>query len=139
MRRLFTVEEVNELIPALEVVMGHLLQNAHQIRDAVLATARQLGKHPDEIRAADLIAVRPELERNLEAIREAMAQIAGMGGEVKGLDLGLVDFPSEIDGQEVLLCWQFGEREVGFYHLPDEGFAGRKPLAGSGPSVRIVH
>lgn len=28
----------------------------------------------------------------------------------------------------VLLCWQYGEREVGFYHSVDGGFAGRKRL-----------
>jgi hypothetical protein len=47
---------------------------------------------------------------------------------VKDLDTGLVDFPALHKGEEVLLCWQFGEDEVTHWHGVDEGFAGRKPL-----------
>jgi hypothetical protein len=28
----------------------------------------------------------------------------------------------------VLLCWTEGEERIGWYHLPDAGFAGRKPI-----------
>lgn len=59
-------------------------------------------------------------------------------GQVKGLDLGLVDFPSQRDGELVLLCWQFGEREVRDYHLTDEGFAGRKLLPDTVGEIRQI-
>ena len=39
-----------------------------------------------------------------------------------------VDFPAELDGEIVELCWQYGEKELAFYHRRDEGFAGRRPL-----------
>ena len=47
------------------------------------------------------------------------------GGLFKGLELGLVDFPACVDGEEVYLCWQYGEKEIAFYHKRDEGFADR--------------
>ena len=47
---------------------------------------------------------------------------------VKDLDRGLVDFPAFRHGEEVLLCWQVGEDEIGYWHGVDDGFAGRKPL-----------
>ncbi len=28
----------------------------------------------------------------------------------------------------VHLCWQLGEDDLGWWHFPDEGFAGRQPL-----------
>jgi hypothetical protein len=28
----------------------------------------------------------------------------------------------------VQLCWQLGEDDLGWWHFPDEGFAGRHPL-----------
>jgi hypothetical protein len=43
-------------------------------------------------------------------------------------ELGLVDFPSIIDGKEVLLCWRSDEESVKYYHGLLEGFAGRKPI-----------
>ena len=51
-----------------------------------------------------------------------------VGAIVKDLDSGLLDFPSIRDGVEVLLCWRLGEDEVGWWHGPEDGFAGRHPL-----------
>lgn len=41
---------------------------------------------------------------------------------------GLIDFPATVDGQEGFLCWKLGEPAVAFWHPPDTGFAGRRPL-----------
>jgi hypothetical protein len=41
---------------------------------------------------------------------------------------GLVDFPSIRDGEEIYLCWEAGEPRVAYWHEPDAGFAGRRPL-----------
>jgi hypothetical protein len=51
-----------------------------------------------------------------------------VGVEVKGFAPLLVDFPSELDGSPVLLCWLEGEAELGWYHRPEYGFVGRRPL-----------
>ena len=29
---------------------------------------------------------------------------------------------------DALLCWHVGEERIGFWHSPEDGFAGRKPL-----------
>ena len=47
---------------------------------------------------------------------------------LRDLDRGLVDFPALREGAEVYLCWQEGEEEIGFWHEPEAGFAGRRPL-----------
>jgi hypothetical protein len=42
---------------------------------------------------------------------------------------GLIDFPSRsTDGRPLWLCWVLGEDQVGFWHWPDDGFAGRRPV-----------
>jgi hypothetical protein len=28
----------------------------------------------------------------------------------------------------VLLCWQYGEPQIAYWHRAEEGFAGRRPL-----------
>ena len=40
--------------------------------------------------------------------------------------LGLVDFPAQIDGEDVYLCWRSDERDVRYYHGLLEGYAGRR-------------
>jgi hypothetical protein len=42
--------------------------------------------------------------------------------------MGLVDFPSEMAGRRVLLCWRVDEAEVQFWHDVDAGYADRQPL-----------
>jgi hypothetical protein len=60
---------------------------------------------------------------------EAMAEIEARGIIVRDLERGLVDFPSRHPGgREVLLCWKLGEPDLTWWHLPDDGFAGRRPL-----------
>jgi len=51
------------------------------------------------------------------------------GLEPKGLAPLLLDFPSEISGEPALLCWLEGESKLGWWHRPDHGFGGRRPIA----------
>ena len=68
------------------------------------------------------------MEQLTEAVRQALAEIAEMGGVTKDLALGLVDFVHIRDGREVNLCWRFGEDSVRHWHGLDEGYANRRPL-----------
>jgi hypothetical protein len=62
-------------------------------------------------------------------LRSALVELQGMEVLLRDLDRGLVDFPSLREGREVYLCWEEGEDEIAFWHDPDTGFAGRRPLA----------
>ena len=85
------------------------------------------GMHVDVTKAARR---RSERERSLQEARDTLAELEEIGVQVKDLEKGLLDFPSMMDGQEILLCWKLGESEIGFWHTAEEGFAGRKPLDG---------
>ena len=61
-------------------------------------------------------------------LRSALTELQAMEVVLRDLDRGLVDFPALREGQEVYLCWEEGEDEIGFWHDPDTGFAGRRPL-----------
>jgi hypothetical protein len=71
---------------------------------------------------------RPEREKALQEARDTLAEIDEIGVQVKDLEKGLLDFPSVMDGRTVLLCWKLGEKEIGYWHSEEDGFAGRKPL-----------
>ena len=43
---------------------------------------------------------------------------------------GLIDFLSELDGEDCYLCWRLGEEDIAYWHGTDEGFDNRKPLPG---------
>ena len=59
----------------------------------------------------------------------ALEELEAKGVIVRDLARGLVDFPSLHLGRRVLLCWLADdEQDIDWWHLPDEGFAGRKRL-----------
>ena len=61
-------------------------------------------------------------------LRDALYELQAVEVVLRDLERGLVDFPSIRDGQEVYLCWEEGEREIGWWHDPESGYAGRQPL-----------
>jgi hypothetical protein len=124
----FTIDQVNALIPRLDALVAKLQAHARalQVEREVVSSD---GGAPPSMTA--LLRARPAARRLVEEMEAAANEIAGLGGRLKDLSLGLVDFPGRQDGEPVLLCWQYGEPEVAFWHRDDEGFAGRKPLPGA--------
>src|ERR687894_3274031 len=61
-------------------------------------------------------------------LRELMLELREREMVLRDLDRGLIDFPSLRAEEEVYLCWLEGEEEIGFWHEPEAGFAGRRPL-----------
>lgn len=77
---------------------------------------------------AQLAEATAEVDAVARRLAKLVDEIAAHGAEVKDLDSGLIDFPARRNGETVLLCWQLGEDEIGFWHGTDDGFAGRRPL-----------
>jgi hypothetical protein len=67
-------------------------------------------------------------EAAAQALRQAVEKVHQFGCLVKDLDIGLIDFPTLFQGEEVYLCWKLGEAGIQFWHGVDEGFRGRKPI-----------
>lgn len=117
--QLFTVEEANALIPRLELIMGRMQRLGIELRHAIEAMARETDEPMMNVEVAQLLERRPELQALVEELEHCIAEIAEQGAHFKGLELGLVDFPGEIDGQLGLLCWQYGEKETAHWHSLD--------------------
>jgi hypothetical protein len=136
--RIFSLEEANELVPALELEFGGVARLRDELRslveslggaDASVAVLQNGAAPPPglEAEAARLQAVADE-------IAAAVERVTALGCLVKDLDLGLVDFYAMMGDAPVLLCWQFGEPQISHWHGVEEGFAGRKPIEGVEPA-----
>jgi hypothetical protein len=117
---LFTVEEARaELVrlrPLLEEIVG------------VRADAAELAASVAAGGPATALGGLPELKAAEARLDELMAAVQRTGADLKGLAPLLLDFPSEVAGTPVLLCWLEGEAELGWYHRGDLGFLGRRRL-----------
>ena len=125
--KIFTVQEANALIPNVRIILAKI-QRAH----------RKLSHYRDEAKSASEAAEQGGGGGIAEGVAYAsvlteltvqLAELEGLGVQLKDFERGLVDFPSLRDGRVVLLCWQMGEGdELEWWHDVDAGFAGRTPL-----------
>jgi len=128
----FTLSEAQTLLPVLEALLKRA-QTAGTRAAELGFEMQQLsqrihlsgGMHVNVVQTARR---RAEREKAMKEATDTVAEIDEIGVQVKDLEQGLLDFPCVMEGQTVLLCWKLGEEEIGFWHTPEEGFAGRKPL-----------
>jgi hypothetical protein len=133
--RLFTIEQANAMLPLVKAICSDLATLARDVMErrhrlALLTAGREL--KPGDPYSDELTQMEGDLERDAIRLQEYVAELRELGVEPKGAVEGLVDFPCELDGRVVYLCWKLGEPEVLYWHDLDTGFSGRQPLtAGS--------
>lgn len=130
--RYFTPDEANELLPQVRELAETLVAHRRALVEATAKRAElatRIAGNGGDFDPQEPRELEEGLEREAGAVARAATSLEELGVQVKDLDRGLVDFPAlRSNGEEVLLCWQVGEDEIGFWHGLEEGFAGRKPL-----------
>ena len=129
--RLFTIEQANAMLPLVRAITSDLASLAQDVverrhRLAFLTAGREHKKgdpYSDELAQIEL-----EIQRDGQRLVEYVNELRELGVEPKGAVDGLVDFPAEMEGRIVFLCWKLGEPEVLHWHDLESGFAGRQSL-----------
>ena len=130
--RTFTLDEAQSLLPVLESLLRTAIKAKNMIEkdDA----EQQALQHRVFLNGGMFLDVVPLARRKAERAKaeqrgkDAIAEIDSIGVQVKDLDMGLLDFPCEVDGKTILLCWKLGEKGITHWHGTNEGFASRKPI-----------
>jgi hypothetical protein len=130
--RTFTLDEAQVLVPVLESLLRTAIAGKklmEEVEAEMQALAHRIflngGTHVDVVPLARRKAERAKAEQRA---KDALAEIDSIGVQVKDLEIGLLDFPCEVEGRTVLLCWKMGEQSIMHWHTPEEGFAGRKVI-----------
>jgi hypothetical protein len=128
--RVFTLGEARGLVPEILSRAAELVAVRADLVELQIALARGV---PSPLGAL------PEA-KGLEArLSELLSWFPEQGLDVKGVAPLLVDFPATLNGETVLLCWLEGEHELGWYHKPEHGFAGRRVIPVPGPPHKPPH
>ena len=115
----WTVERANAALPRVGAALRRIRQLVDEARHEREATTELLEGNGH-----------PAAPRGTEELRATVEELTAEGIVLRDLDAGLVDFPARLDdGREYLLCWVLGEPAVEWWHWPDTGFAGRRPLS----------
>src|SRR5215208_1317742 len=127
----FTVEQANRTLPLVRKIVEDVVRQHRLWREKIL----ELDLVASTARAGEPRQRAEELERDAQVLAREIdgfqRELEELGISLKDRRLGLVDFPSEMNGRSVLLCWRLGEPEVQFWHEVDAGYAGRQPLSPS--------
>ena len=120
--RVYSAEEATALLSDLRERLARIrdarevvIRHAAAVRAAVAADGGGVAGDPASFEAS-------------RTLREELAHLADEDIVLRDPEAGLVDFPGEVEGRPIWLCWRLGEERVAFWHEIDAGFAGRRPL-----------
>src|ERR1700756_4100579 len=130
--RTFSLEEAQSLLPVLESLLRTAIAGKKVIEE--VEAEQQALSHRIFLNGGTFLDVVPLARRKAERVKaeqrakDAVAEIDSIGVQVKDIDIGLLDFPCEGEGNIFLVCWKWGKKPIPHWHGTREGFAGRKPI-----------
>lgn len=113
----FTPSEATRTLPLVRTIVKDILDIGRQIRNLNIASGSSLNTNDEFL----------VLKSNLI---ECIDELSELGCYYKdwNFELGLVDFPALLNGEEVMLCWRSDEPELTYYHSIEEGYRGRAEI-----------
>jgi hypothetical protein len=111
----FTAAEAKKTLPLVRKIVKDILDTSREMR----LIADEVGSNVEND---------PRIQKLADDIEDFMQELEEIGCFFKdwNFSIGLIDFPSIIDGKEVFLCWRSDEDDIMYYHDMETGFAGRK-------------
>jgi hypothetical protein len=122
----WTEQQARDFLPRLRMLLG-VIRGATQLE--VRARGNGHASVPRaQLRSVEVDAGESPVDEDLDA-ESALRELDERGIILRDPQRGLIDFPARhAGGRDVLLCWQLGEDDLAWWHLPEDGFAGRRPL-----------
>lgn len=132
MPRYFTLEQARGILPSIAERLRNALalkQEYDRAESEADNISRQIALMGGMMVNRDrVVSLRTQREASATRLREIVGEIQDAGVQIKDLDIGLIDFPTLYRGDEVLLCWKLGEKDIEFWHGLTDGFRGRRPI-----------
>ena len=128
----FSLDEAQSLLPILESLLRRAI-DAKASAGLVEAELQLLSQNiflagGMLVDVASVARKRMAQRTAVQQAQDAIQEIDSIGVQVKDLDKGLLDFPTQLGEQIVLLCWQLGETRIDYWHTVEAGFQGRQRL-----------
>jgi hypothetical protein len=127
----FNIQQARELVPWLQQTydaMQPLIGELDDLANDLELSSRELrsdGGGEAEEESDQARKAHQEVEGK---VRKLVDSIVEKGIQIKDPRRGLFDFPHEMEGDLVNLCWLAGEPDISYWHTMDSGFAGRQRL-----------
>lgn len=128
----FTIATANEKLP----LVVDKFKNIIKLKNEIVKIEHELNSALTPTSTFEqYVTIKQKLNSAVTKFYKAIEDLENTGVVIKGIDEGLLDFPSKRFDDEVWLCWKEGEKEIKFWHEKDVGFSGRKPISVSDESL----
>ncbi len=122
----FTISSANEKLPGIV----EKFKNVTHLKNEITKIEQQLSSSLSPTSNFEqYVTIKQKLNSVVKNFYQAIEDLENTGVVIKGIDEGLLDFPSKRFDDEIWLCWKQGETEIKFWHEKDIGFSGRKPIS----------
>lgn len=116
-----TVDEVNQRLPLVRTIVRDIVELHSDItmRKQRLSALRE--RHPasgsaDSVYEQEVLQMETELSRDEERLDVFAQELHQVGGLLTDGSSGTVDFPGDVGGERISLCWRSGEPDVRYWH-----------------------
>ncbi len=121
----FTIKSANEMLPTIIEKFQKIKQEKNEVEKMEQKLQMNLSGASN---LDDYVTLKQNLNASVTRFYISIEELEKTGVVLKGLEEGLLDFPSKKFDDEIWLCWKEGETEIKFWHEKDVGFNGRKPI-----------
>ena len=121
----FTIKSANEMLPTIIKKFQKIKQEKNEVEKMEQKLQMNLSGTSN---LDDYVTLKQNLNASVTKFYSSIEELEKTGVVLKGLEEGLLDFPSKKFDDEIWLCWKEGETEIKFWHEKDVGFNGRKPI-----------
>ena len=135
MTRFYDIDAADAAIPELDGILARLAGQRTELvrlRDEVMTgrgSSERASTAVSDRSTPELRFTRLRMQGLIDQMAADVARIDALGLTLRDIERGLVDFPALASGRQIWLCWQRGERAIGWWHSLDTGFTGRRPLS----------
>jgi hypothetical protein len=127
--QLFTVDHANRTLPLVRRIVADIVSEHRRWQEAIVELDLIVSGMRADLPDPRAVVLEREIQAIARDIDQFQAELDALGIQLKDRRIGLIDFPSEMDGRRVLLCWRLGEASVQYWHDEQTGYAGRQPLS----------
>lgn len=113
----FTPDEAKKTLPLVKKIVVDIINVSKEMRLLANDINENIENNSEFIALSNLI-------------NKYFSELEEIGCYYKdwSFSIGLIDFPSIINGEEVFLCWRSDEDDIYYYHGINDGYLGRKKL-----------
>lgn len=123
-KKYFPIAEANRALTLVRRIVSDIVRNYKELCE-LHAACQSLDAKGNVVEAEQARRKYASITDRLSELGEELEKI---GCELKDYQVGLVDFPAQLRGREVCLCWKLGEDRVEYRHEIGAGCADRKPI-----------